>query len=74
MSYTSDHLAWQQRVGTEANALKRYHSNYYLNKNFRHYEVMFGKTHMRGGEMNFGGTTTEGPPLLAAAVGLGYLK
>jgi len=35
---------------------------------------MFGKTHMRGGEMNFGGTTTEGPPLLAAAVGLGYLK
>ena len=24
MSYFSDHLAWQQRVGQEANALARY--------------------------------------------------
>ena len=25
MSYFSDHLAWQQRVGQEANALARYY-------------------------------------------------
>lgn len=27
MSYFSDHLAWQQRVGQEANALARYITN-----------------------------------------------
>lgn len=27
MSYFSDHLAWQQRVGQEANALARYQNN-----------------------------------------------
>jgi len=33
---------------------------------------MFSKTHMSGSEMKFGGESKN--PLLASAVGLGYLK
>ena len=68
MSYFSDHLAWQQRVGQEANALARYQTNKAHNK-FRHYDKMLDKQAMDG-SLPF----KENSPLLPAAVGIGYLK
>lgn len=72
MSYTSDHLAWQQRVGQEANAMHKYShiAFYYFH---RHYDHMFSKTLMSGSDMKFGGGE-EKNPMLTSAVGLGYLK
>lgn len=68
MSYFSDHLAWQQRVGQEANALARY-LYYKAHSQYRHYDKMLDKQAMDG-SLPF----NEGSALLPAAVGIGYLK